>query len=389
MKKQVKKDTNWIYGLKLLAAFCVVIHHYALYFFPAFIDGNSNLVRTSNAIELKFVNMPFNIFSWGGNVCVAIFFIISGFLIYYKSYYNKVDIKESTIKRYFRLALPMLFMTLIYIFVVLILSIKKDALLCSEVYGKIGGYCGYKFSIFKALYESMIGFFANGNTEINPVLWTMKGELIGSFVILCYSEIFKKDKNKTLIYIISILLLHQTVIFPFLLGMILCNIYLNNKYDNLLKNPIIKIILIILSLYFCGFTYQTYGTKLYKFLSIKLSDALLFYHTIGSFLLILTIIKSNILKKILSYPIYKKYANLSFSIYLFHWLILNTFSMTMMNLLLRRLNYKYSFILMFITSFIVILIISHFFGEIVMKYTKITTEKIYDRFFFKEQRGRK
>jgi len=53
--------------------------------------------------------------------------------------------------------------------------------------------------------------------------------------------------------------------------------------------------------------------------------------------------------------------------------------MTMMNILLRSLNYKYSFIIMFITSIIIIIITSHYLGTYTMKLSNKTAEKIYKK----------
>ena len=379
--KKEKKDTNWIYGLKILAAFCVVLHHYALYFFPAFINGNAEASIIKGALEVKIAHTPFNIFSWGGNVCVSIFFIISGFLIYYKFFYHKVDLEESLIKRYLRLSLPILFSSIIYFIILLVFLIKKDALICSNVLGKVGGYCKYEYSVFHLFWDSFFGYFIDGSTKISPILWTMKWELCGSFCTLLLSSILINSKHKKIIYLVVILLLYQTLLLPFILGMIICEIYLNNKYDKILSNKFLKFLLLILGIYFSGFTFEAYTTKWYSFLKLNLRDSLAFYHSVGAFMIILVITKSSILKKLLSFNIYKKDTNLSFSIYLFHWLILNTFSMTMMNILLRSLNYKYSFIIMFVVSFTIIILVSHFCGELVMKLTGETTNKIYNKFF--------
>ena len=385
--KKIKNDTNWIYGLKILAALCVLIHHYALFFFPAFINGNPDYVRTGKAIELKILKTPFNIFSWGGNVCVTIFFIISGFLIYYKFFnQKKVDLKENVKKRYIKLAIPMLFSSIIYFLVILVFHIRKDALLCSNVLGKVGSYCNYKINfhnIYAVFYDALFGFYVNGNTTLNPVLWTMKGEIVGSVCVLLFGQILIKSKNKKLMYAILILLLYQTVFLSFILGMILCELFMSDKYNKFLSNIFTKIILFILGIYFCGFTFEVFTTPLYQILKLHLQDHLMFYHTVGSFLIILVIIKSEFIKRILSIKIFKKYANISFSIYLFHWLILNTISMTLMNLLLRKFTYKISFLTMFFISTIIILVLSNYAGNYIIKLTNTITNKTYKKYFEK------
>lgn len=376
MKKKV--NTDWIYGLKFIASFVVILHHFALYFYPAFISNNFIDLRTSNHVEMKFALSPFNIFSWGGNVCVCIFFIISGFLISYKYYFNK-DRKNSVhnyINRYLKLTLPILFSSLFYFIIIHLIKFINGDVLCINVLGKQGSYCNFDINIFRLIYESFFGFFVKGNVLINPVLWTMYGEMLGSFVIMVLLPIIGNDKKRKYIYVFLIILLADSIVFPFLLGMILCDFYKNNVFDNIFNKWYVKIILLLLSIYFCGFTYQAYSTKLYNFLNLGFHDSLLFYHTIGSILLIIVVIYSDFLKKLLSLQIFSKFKNISFGVYLFHWLVLNTYSIILQNILMKYIDYKYAFIIVFFSSIIIIYVLSHFIFSYILKLVSKYTKKI-------------
>lgn len=379
----IKKDTDWIYGFKLLAALLVIVHHFALFFYPAFITGEIGDLRTASGIEIWLSKTPFDILSWGGNVCVCIFFIISGFLLSYKFFTSKKEpnLKESFIKRYFKLAIPMLLSSIVYCIVLYLISLFRSNGACFETLGKTGSYCNFDLNIIKVIYESLFGFFIDGNVSVNPVLWTMKWELIGSFLVLALLYFIGKNKNRKFIYIILIVLLFKTTMLPFILGMVLCDMYANGKFEKVFSKIYVKLFCFALGFYFCGFTFVAWGTNYYHFLPLEVGDANIFYHTVGSILIILSFIYSPLIKKILSLKIFTKFKNLSFEVYMFHWLIINVISMPLINVFIKYLDYKFAFIIMFLISIIIIFVVSHYLGEKILEITGNWTNKIYDKFF--------
>ena len=110
MKLVEDKKIPWITGIKGIAALLVFFHHFFLFFYPVFCNGNS-----TNKIVNIIIKTPLNIFSYAGNSSVCLFYLISGFLISYTYFYinNKNQKISSIFKRYFQLAIPILLSSII------------------------------------------------------------------------------------------------------------------------------------------------------------------------------------------------------------------------------------------------------------------------------------
>ncbi len=61
-----EKFLNYISGFKGLLAFIVLSHHFALLFYPVFVNGSSYTHYLANNLEDKIILSPFNILGYGG-----------------------------------------------------------------------------------------------------------------------------------------------------------------------------------------------------------------------------------------------------------------------------------------------------------------------------------
>lgn len=98
----------------------------------------------------------------------------------------------------------------------------------------INKYGDFSYSLSSAIYSGMLDvFFLSGRSQYNPVLWTMKIELIGSFVIffLCYNKIKLKIPHLSgvSLAVTAFLVLSEKVdldlglgIFSFIVGYLFC-----------------------------------------------------------------------------------------------------------------------------------------------------------------------
>jgi peptidoglycan/LPS O-acetylase OafA/YrhL len=78
-----------------------------------------------------------------------------------------------------------------------------------------------------ALYEGTFGAFKNDANVYNPVLWTMKLELWGSFLVFGSLLIIGKLRNRWVLYGVLVLLLWRTYYPAFVLGVAACDYYFN------------------------------------------------------------------------------------------------------------------------------------------------------------------
>ena len=352
----MKKEINWIYGIKGILALLVFIHHYFLFFYPIFSNGIYD--SRSNKIFYSISHSPINILGYGGELAVSCFFVISGYLICYKYIHNKSKtLINEFIKKIIKLFIPIIISLSIY-YIVLSIGLFRGPqdIINYTQHGYKSYYSNYDCDLFKFLYDGLINVFVHGNSILNPPLWTMKFELIGSFIMIIFYNITNKN-NRFISYVISIYLFYNTVYLAFIIGGLICEFNQNIERKYKMRFDI-KIILFIFFVYFSGYTYIVSNKYYYSWLStLNISDMYAFTHYISAALLIFLVSNSNFLEKLLSMKIFKKIGSLSLEIYLIHWLIINTLSMWLVHILLNNLNYLYScLIVLFITTIITILV---------------------------------
>ena len=373
----MNKKINWITGLKGVSALVIFIHHFALFFYPALIDGTLQSIRTSNNLELKIARSPFNIFGFGAAMGVCMFFTISGFLIAY-NYYKRnrnYDI-SSTLKRYLKLMIPVLVSSVIIFLIVKSRIFRTEGLI--KMYSKIGlnnNYASYNENIFNVIWSSLITLFRTSSFPINPPMWTMKLELIYSVVSMLIINMIGKSNKRYLIYIFIIFITLNSYFLCFILGIALCDIWLNNKAKlESLNKWDIKLIILFIGLFLISSTYLNQDTFIYEVIKNMFNniDYIVTFHSIGVALLILYFLLSDKIKNIFSKKIFVFFGKQSLGIYLFHWVIINTVSMYIVLVINKYLKYYQSTIISFVLTLIIVMFFSCYFT----KYINIITNKI-------------
>ena len=140
----------------------------------------------------------------------------------------------------------------------------------------------------------------------------------------------------------------------------------------------IKIIILFVGLLLLSSTYANQFTAYYSTINNLFEDIdyIVFYHSIGSALIILFFLLTLNARKLFSKKIFLFLGEQSLFIYLFHWIIINTLSMFIVVKLNKYLKYYQSCLISFIISFIVIIIISKYFGKYITAITNWVIKKI-------------
>lgn len=183
---------NFITNFKGLLAMLVLFHHFALCFFPILVNGDG--FDLTNQVELltKIIKSPFNILGYGGSLAVSLFFIISGFLVSYSFYTKKSPINSKKfIKRYLDLLFPILF-SCTFAFVLGKIFLNYD--LFNNLVN-ISYYQNLNYNLFVLIKNAFFNIFSTANAIFNPPLWTMSGELFGSFMIYLLLLLFPQNKK--------------------------------------------------------------------------------------------------------------------------------------------------------------------------------------------------
>ena len=256
-------------GLRGIAAFIVFLSHFK----PTFcIDINKNFLDHAGVYDIKQRAFIENFLSllYEGNLPVFIFWLMSAYVILIKLFdvtrneNNKYLIEAST-KRYFRLAIPVFFSSLLCF-----ILMKTHQIYNLELAQHLGkGYpdawlnlwFNFNPGIIHFLKTTIVEVFVSGNCNYNLALWTMNPELLGSFLCFGLFAVAGKNKLRFVLYIavasfLAIGGLRDTTYFyyfTFVIGIIWCDainstderIYLKDKIRKIFSSRITPIVLLL------------------------------------------------------------------------------------------------------------------------------------------------
>jgi peptidoglycan/LPS O-acetylase OafA/YrhL len=284
-------------GLRGIAALNVTIAHFICAFSPSVMHYNYPSVFKEgdiNSFFYEIISSPFASILYNGEFAVLIFFILSGFVLS-KPYFDgeKTKLWQRIYARYFRLNIPIgVSMLVAFAFLNLGLFYNIEA---SKISGSENWF-GYFYSnanvdLFKlsslVFYEAI--FFGDG--ALNPPLWTLGIEFLGSLLLLLYLAIVPSGKNYFFIPLLVIFIFiafDQLAIYylAFFSGALIHKVKISTN---------LNWVLFALSLVLAGYQYDR---GLYEILpEIYYYDDKTFYNAIAAFIL-RSIVKSGFLGKI-------------------------------------------------------------------------------------------
>ncbi|MFZ2835300.1 MAG: acyltransferase family protein, partial [Candidatus Moraniibacteriota bacterium] len=191
------KKIRYLDGLRGLAAFVVVFHHFILAFYPALFSGPDNVTHMASGKEIFLSGSVLNLF-YNGNFAVCVFFVLSGYVLSHKFFVFKDNeiITASAVKRYLRLAIPVAFSVFCaYILMKFSLFYNQQAAEASGS-GWLGGFWDFKPDFIDSLNQTFIGTFFSNVFEYNMTLWTIAFEFFGAFLVFGFLALFGKMKNR-------------------------------------------------------------------------------------------------------------------------------------------------------------------------------------------------
>jgi len=307
-------------GLRGVASFIVLLSHIQLIFF---IDIDDKLLNYYTGKFPYFITQGLNyIFRalHDGNFSVWLFWVMSGFVLSI-GYFKKKEISQtksyilaSSIKRYFRLVIPV-FLSVMFAYFLLTNDMMTNKYLSEKLENPwLNTFYTFDASFYNAIKSSLYDTFFNFDrlSSYNTVLWTMEKEFYGSLFIFALLSIVGYTKIRYIIYPFVTIILYTLNIHwlnSFIFGMILCDLYINTQIyhstTKLLQKRFINLLIIIIFLVLIGMQ-NYYGI----------------FHLILATLLVFFIISSSNMNKFFSSKILVSLGKISFSLYLIHLPIL-------------------------------------------------------------------
>ena len=190
-------------GLRGLAAMIVVFSHIATGFVPALYFGSEQLAVPQ--WQASFATSPLFV-AINGSFAVYIFFVLSGFVIAGSADTSKASIPTNCIARVVRLSVPCSMSVLLAaaLLGLRITWISEAAKIVNHKW--IRDYIG-DYPLRVVLAEASGGYYLTGGSHLNPVLWTMQRDLIGSLAIYIIFGVFRERMPRLVACAVAVLAL--------------------------------------------------------------------------------------------------------------------------------------------------------------------------------------
>lgn len=209
MSKSVEKQKENIHGkerlpeisgLKGMAAVIVVLSHLAYAFLPAMQTAEYEFSHLG-IFDMVVHRSPLY-FCINGDLMVRIFWCTSGFLLTYL--WNKErdvrKLRRRVINKYVKMVFPIVSAVLLAWVLMLFGGMKNGDASEYTFSSWFHGFYQFDPSFLGAMKEGLFDIFFYGSSEYDPILWTMRGEVLGGFFSGALLTLFSESKHKMAYY---------------------------------------------------------------------------------------------------------------------------------------------------------------------------------------------
>jgi peptidoglycan/LPS O-acetylase OafA/YrhL len=192
------QQKNWaLEGLRGLASLAVVVGHFTFVFLPYLgtlwrpVSGAQPRFALERILEVPPLTLMFS-----ADAAVSVFFVMSGYVLMRRFLRTGAveELQAAAAKRYIRLVLPS-FVSVMFAWVLW----RSGAILTSQAMqigagGWVPAWYQERFTFWQALLNGAIGAPLFGRTALNPPLWSIQVELIGSILLFAMLALFGKKR---------------------------------------------------------------------------------------------------------------------------------------------------------------------------------------------------
>ena len=353
-------------GLRGLAALIVVVSHFFQVFAPSVFEGREEIEHF--AFEGMAARTPFNLL-FNGNFSVCLFFVLSGYVLSYRFFGtgDRSIVYSSAIRRYFRLAVPAL-ASVFLAYLILVLDLGAYDNIRGMTLSSMPDPFAADANLLVMLKESLFHTFFTYGSQYNPVLWTMTYELFGSFMIFVFLIVCGRHRIRYAVYAILICLFIDSYYLGFVLGMLLSDVKNSGKErPAFIHRSWIQLLLLCAGIYLGSYPYVAPQGTVYSILQWGTADFdfFVFYHVIGSILILTVLLHSSRMQSIFSHRFFAYLGKISFSLYLVHFTVICSFGSYVFLYLSPFLSYGPRVLFTTILTFAVIAAMAHWFYRLV------------------------
>ena len=319
-------------ALRGVACIIVFLWHFSLAFYPAI----TGLFDPSQGL----IGSPF-FFLLNGNGAITFFFTLSGFVLTYRFFCDEdtEHIVTGVLKRYFRLMGPVLIIVMLsFSLANLNLYYYRDAATLSgspwlAEFGFARASSSFYFSFPDAVSQGLFTSLLRGDSAFNPILWTMRVQLIGSFIIFGAAPILAKVSKRQSFFLLLLFAGLFNFIQPYYLCFVLGSfLALQFSRNHISLGNYQAAACTVFSLFLFSFLYARGVYSGWDLgMGIMPDETLAIYaNTIASVLAIMVVLGNKNIYSALDSRISKMLGNISFPLFLSHPLVFFSFSSWML-----------------------------------------------------------
>lgn len=295
---------HYVDGLKALGAFIVFFCHF---------NGLFSAFQVPKA--LSFIN--------NGEFAVVLFMMLSGFSIALSLDKNGSweKLQRTVLNRYFRFAIP-LAVVITFAYILYLLGGYRNSEVANSMGRSFGSQDYMSISFFQ--YIASLLFSPMGYCSLNAPLWMLRYIFEGTFLVVAlHIGVHTLDiKRKVAVLAVASLLsaVENIYLADVVIGMLLFELWrkLSAGEDRIfvIKN-VLSVALLLFSIYIADSFARVNGTV------EKLSEIML---SLAAFALCLSVLLSNLFQRLFSVALFRFLGSVSFEIYMFHWIVICSFS---------------------------------------------------------------
>ncbi|KAF1004363.1 MAG: hypothetical protein GAK28_04070 [Luteibacter sp.] len=187
-------------GLRGIAAANVVLCHSLISLFPLgfrYLWPGAALPSVQLGLAEKIISAPFLSVLWNGNFPVCIFFVLSGYVLSAK-FWRDGDVSALTtmaLRRYVRLGIPVLG-SVLFAYFMMVGGLNDLPRTVAAMTGNawMAQFWNFDPALSDAVMDGVFGAMLHGSSPYVPVLWTMRVELLGSFLVFGYAALAPRGR---------------------------------------------------------------------------------------------------------------------------------------------------------------------------------------------------
>lgn len=358
-----RRQKHWD-ALRGIAALVVVTMHFFAAFYPYTIAGaGAGYPLHSPWEKLAFIP-PLGLFI-NGHLAVALFFILSGYVLSYRylgAKQPKIALIHALLKRPLRLG-GLVWFSLLLVFCCWWFGGFYNVEL-AEVTGSkawFGQLWTEDFPRLKQFYDFCLALFSNRGSLHNPPLWTIYIELYGSLLIFIYLLFIADYKYRLILHLIIIIALYHSLYQGFWIGLLLADLHKNYRpflsRCTVFRWPIF-LCFFLLSAYPHYVSSTGLEETIYRFLPDS-KPLITGYALWAACLLFFWVLISAKIQHYLQHPVLCFLGRISYSVYVLHFIILGSFASGLFLQLYPLLGYFSTFILVYLLSLVLLVFFSY------------------------------